>query len=322
MFSDDVFIKNIIKRKHSISEVYFSWGDFPNGRNNQLVHNQMLPWEAFNKQNNDLALLTENGIPINLLFNATCYGKESLSRKFFQKIGDTVDYISENYILKVVTTTSPVIANFIKNNFNSIEVRASVNLGIGSTEGMMYISDSFDSFYLKREYNRDFKKIKELKKWCDNNGKKLYALANSGCLNNCSAHMFHDNLVSHENEIAAMDNGFEFSGICSKFLKNEENLKMLLDCTGFIRPEDIGFYEEYFDSMKLATRVNINPLKILDAYIDKKGFNGNMLELLEPNHSSSVYPYILDNKQIDTFVDESGIKYKNIDKALIKLEGF
>lgn len=322
MFSDDVFIKNIIKRKHSISEVYFSWGDFPNGRNNQLVHNQMLPWEAFNKQNNDLALLTENGIPINLLFNATCYGKESLSRKFFQKIGDTVDYISENYILKVVTTASPVIANFIKNNFNSIEVRASVNLGIGSTEGMMYISDSFDSFYLKREYNRDFKKIKELKKWCDNNGKKLYALANSGCLNNCSAHMFHDNLVSHENEIAAMDNGFEFSGICSKFLKNEENLKLLLDCTGFIRPEDIGFYEEYFDSMKLATRVNINPLKILDAYIDKKGFNGNMLELLEPNHSSSVYPYILDNKQIDTFVDESGIKYKNIDKALIKLEGF
>lgn len=322
MFSDDVFIKNITKRKHSISEVYFSWGDFPNGRNNQLVHNQMLPWEAFNKQNNDLALLTENGIPINLLFNATCYGKESLSRKFFQKIGDTVDYISENYILKVVTTTSPVIANFIKNNFNSIEVRASVNLGIGSTEGMMYISDSFDSFYLKREYNRDFKKIKELKKWCDNNGKKLYALANSGCLNNCSAHMFHDNLVSHENEIAAMDNGFEFSGICSKFLKNEENLKLLLDCTGFIRPEDIGFYEEYFDSMKLATRVNINPLKILDAYIDKKGFNGNMLELLEPNHSSSVYPYILDNKQIDTFVDESGIKYKNIDKALIKLEGF
>lgn len=322
MFSDDVFIKNIIKRKHSISEVYFSWGDFPNGRNNQLVHNQMLPWEALNKQNNDLALLTENGISINLLFNATCYGKESLSRKFFQKIGDTVDYISENYILKVVTTTSPVIANFIKSNFNSIEVRASVNLGIGSTEGMMYISDSFDSFYLKREYNRDFKKIKELKKWCDNNGKKLYALANSGCLNNCSAHMFHDNLVSHESEIAAMDNGFEFSGICSKFLKNEENLKLLLDCTGFIRPEDIGFYEEYFDSMKLATRVNINPLKILDAYIDKKGFNGNMLELLEPNHSSSVYPYILDNKQIDTFVDESGIKYKNIDKALIKLEGF
>ena len=322
MFSDDVFIKNIIKRKHSISEVYFSWGDFPNGRNNQLVHNQMLPWEAFNKQNNDLALLTENGIPINLLFNATCYGKESLSRKFFQKIGDTVDYISENYILKVVTTTSPVIANFIKSNFNSIEVRASVNLGIGSTEGMMYISDSFDSFYLKREYNRDFKKIKELKKWCDNNGKKLYALANSGCLNNCSAHMFHDNLVSHESEIAAMDNGFEFNGICYNFLKNEKNLKLLLDCTGFIRPEDIGFYEEYFDSMKLATRVNINPLKILDAYIDKKGFNGNMLELLEPNHSSSVYPYILDNKQIDTFVDESGIKYKNIDKALIKLEGF
>ena len=33
---------------------------------------------------------------------------------------------------------------------------------------------------------------------------------NSGCLNNCSVHVFHDNLVSHESEIAAMDNRCAF----------------------------------------------------------------------------------------------------------------
>ncbi len=31
LFSDNSFIDSIIKRKHSVSEVYFSWGDFPNG---------------------------------------------------------------------------------------------------------------------------------------------------------------------------------------------------------------------------------------------------------------------------------------------------
>ena len=37
---------------------------------------------------------------------------------------------------------------------------------------------------------------------CDAEGKELYMLANSGCLNNCSAHVFHDNLVAHEAQIA------------------------------------------------------------------------------------------------------------------------
>ena len=322
LFLNDDFIENIIERKDSISEVYFSWGDFPNGRNNQLIHSEMAPIEATKKQDYDLAKLATNNIPLNMLFNATCYGKDSQSRAFFQKIGDTVDYIEKNYILKTITTTSPLIAEFIKSNFNSLDVRASVNLGIGSIEGMEYVAEYFDSFYLKREYNRDFIKIREMKNWCDNNGKQLFALANSGCLNNCSAHTFHDNLVSHESEISAMDNGFSFNGICSKFLKNKNNLEHLLDYTGFIRPEDIYLYENFFTSLKLATRINQNPLRILKAYIDEHSFNGNILELLEPNHSAAVYPYILSNKLIETDMDEKRVRYTNINKALIKLEEF
>ena len=32
-FGDDALVSEIIKNKDYISEVYFSWGDFPNGRN-------------------------------------------------------------------------------------------------------------------------------------------------------------------------------------------------------------------------------------------------------------------------------------------------
>ena len=280
----------------------------------------MHPWEAQQKQIFDLDLLAKENISVNLLLNATCYGKDSQSRAFYEKIGDIIDYLSSRYLLTSVTTTSPLIAGFIHRNFNGIDVRASVNMGIGTIEGMDYVADCFDSFYLKREHNRDFSVIRKLKSWCDDNGKKLYALANSGCLNNCSAHTFHDNLVSHEQDISVMDNAFTFEGICGKYLKNPENLRSLLDITGFIRPEDVELYEGLFPAMKLATRVSSNPIGIMEAYIERKRHIGSVLDLLEPNHTKTIYPYFLENSQILSKVSNNVLIYNNIENALIKLE--
>ena len=67
---------------------------------------------------------------------------------------------------------------------------------------MKYLEKDFCGFYMKRELNRDFEMIEKLHGWCKENGKKFYLLANSGCLNFCSAHNFHDNLVAHEEEIS------------------------------------------------------------------------------------------------------------------------
>ncbi len=320
LFNNDLFVDKIIDLKNSISEVYFSWADFPNGRNNQLKQKQLNPIQAQQKQMADLKKLSDEGISFNLLFNATCYGKYSQSRVFFEKIGDTVDFIIKSYGLSSVTTTSPLIAKFIKNNFPDIDVRASVNMSVGSIDAMEYIKDCYDSFYLKRELNRNFSEIRKLKSWCDENGKKLYALANSGCLNNCSAHTFHDNLVSHEDEISKMDNAFLFEGVCHNFLKNEKNLFTILECTSFIRPEDVYLYEDLFSSMKLATRVNSNPIRILEAYIDKKSFTGSALDLLEPNHTGTIYPYILQNDKINREISSDELKYTNTKESLIKLE--
>ena len=100
--------------------------------------------------------------------------------------GDTVDELRELYNLASVTTTSPLIARFIKENF-TLQTRASVNMSIGAIEGFEYVLDLFDSFYLAREYNRDLKKIKEIRSFLKSKGKGLYGLANSGCLKNCSA---------------------------------------------------------------------------------------------------------------------------------------
>ena len=294
---DDGFVREIIKNKDHIYEVYFSWADFPNGRNNQLRKEGFTPWEAQAKQMSDVALLSQNGLKLNLLLNGNCYGRNSQSREFFNKVGETVDFISGNYGLQSVTTTSPLIAKFIHNNFEEIEVRASVNMSIGTVEGMDYMADVFDSFYMQREYNRNLEKIKELKSWCDQNDKKLFMLANSGCLNNCSAHTFHDNLVSHESDISAMDNGYDFQGACWEYLSKADKKEKYLSITNFVRPEDIHLYEHFFEAAKLATRVNSNPVGVLNAYIKGK-HSGNVMDLLEPNHSGVWYPYVVENSKI------------------------
>ena len=297
---DNTLIDAILKNKNKISEVYFAWEDFPNGRNT-LANSDLGLYEAREKQAEDFKRLFEEGIGFNLLLNGNCYGKNAQSRSFFFKIGDAADYLKEKYSLSTVTTTSPLIAKFFKQNFPEIEVRASVNMEIGEVEGMDYISEYFDGFYLKREYNRDIEKIIFAREWCNKNSKKLYGLANSGCLNFCSAHIFHDNLVAHENEIAQMDNAYQFEGQCFDYLKQSKKRENWLRLTNFIRPEDVKLYEELFDGMKLATRVNSNPARIIDAYC-KASFSGAVTELLEPNHSAVFYPTVIENKKIpETF---------------------
>ena len=314
------FLDAILSNKESIYEVYFAWDGFANGRNTTYIADDFGEWDAAQRKMSDLRVLSQNGIPLNLLFNATCYGAESLSKTFFERIGNTVDFAKNTFGAVSVTTTSPLIGKFIKENFPGTEVRASVNMSIGTVEGMDYVAPYFDSFYLKRELNRNFAAIRNLKEWCAENGKQLYALANSGCLNNCSAHVFHDNLVSHENELKKMDNGYVFQGICKEYLSDPEKLPSLLDITSFIRPEDTGLYEGLFPALKLATRVSSDPVRILKAYIENKKYVGSVFDLLEPNHTEAILPYFLENSRIVSQTTDDKLVYTGLENALWKLE--
>ena len=318
MRPDPDFLSQIISQKEQIHEVYFSWGHYPNGRSAQGMQQGFTQWEAYYRQEADIAMLAAAGLHMNLLFNATCYGASSQSKAFFDGIGNTVDYLTR-YNLTSVTTTSLLIARFLQENFPPLEVRSSVNMGIGTAEGFDYVKDYFDSFYLKRELNRDLRAIRQLKSWCDDHGKTLYGLANSGCLNHCSAHTFHDNLVSHEQEISKMDNGYAFEGVCRAFLKDPANHPKIIDRTGFIRPEDVDLYEDLFPALKLATRVSPNPLRILRAYTARH-YRGNILELLEPNHSGIFYPNVLENSRIISQVEDEKLLYSGLEDAIIHLE--
>ncbi len=306
--ANDAFIDSIIENKEHIREVYFSWGDMPNGRASLATVDGVTAFEKQQKMCADIERISAEGIELNLLLNANCYGADSQSRAFFCKIGDTADYIKKNFGLSTVTTSSILIAKFFRENFDELDIRASVNMEIGSIEGLEYVKDYFTSFYIKRECNRSKAALDAVKSWCDENGKQMYLLANSGCLNFCSAHTFHDNLVAHEAQISKMDNGYQFGGVCHDYLKaHPENA---VKNTNFIRPENITLYEEYTDAVKLATRVNPSPVNVLKAYI-KGRYVGGINRLLEPDHSGILYPTVLENSK---FPKEFATKVMSCDK--------
>ena len=159
----DAFLNRILANREKISEVYFSWGAMPSGRSAMGLGQDRTPWEAEEQQRRQLRQIAEAGIGLNLLLNANCYGADSLSRSFFQSTGDLVDQLKNEWNLVSVTTTSPVIGRFLRQNFEGLEVRASVNMEIGTPEGMDYLTDSFDSFYIKRELNRDMAALRKLR---------------------------------------------------------------------------------------------------------------------------------------------------------------
>jgi hypothetical protein len=288
------FREFLLKNKESISEVYFPWSDMPNGRNPFTVNEHFQPWEAQRRLVDDLRACASAGIGLNLLLNGNCYGQHSLSKYLFQTVGDIIDYLSDTMGLKSVTTTSPVLGAFIRKNRPHIEVRASVNMGIGTIRGMDYVAESFDGYYLAREHNRNAERIEELHAWCEARGKKLHLLANSGCLADCSAHTFHDNLVAHENEIRKMDNAVKFRGACWDYFGSREKWMSLVRDESWIRPEDLYLYEKWFPAVKLATRANANPIRVMRSYIAGR-HEGSLPDLLEPNHSEALYPWVLEN---------------------------
>ena len=282
-------------REH-ISEVFFAWQDIATGRSAVATRHGYTDWSAQARTEEELRAIRQMGVKLDLLFNGTCYGEYAISEKLANTVVSVIAHLEEiGCGVDIVTTASLAIAHTVKKYFPKIEVRASVNMRIGTVKGMEYLSDLFDSFHVQREYNRDLAHLRMLKEWADRSGKKLIMLANSGCFANCSGQSFHDNLVAHEAEICEVKNLNDFMPyVCWRSLKNRENWHMLLENT-WVRPEDIHHYEGIFDTVKLATRMHALPGLVIDAYA-RACFIGNTLDLFEPGFGRAIAPYIISNR--------------------------
>lgn len=281
--------------RDSISEVFFPWQDFATGRSPVATRHGFTDWTAQARTEEELKKIKAMGIKLDLLFNGNCYGQYAISEKLANSVCSVIAHLEEiDCGVDIITTASPAIAHTVKKHFPKIEVRASVNMKIGTVKGMQYLSDLFDSFHVQRDYNRNIPHLKMLKEWADQNGKKLIMLANSGCFRDCSGQIFHDNLVAHESEVCEVENIKDFTPyVCWRALKDRKNWPMLLQNT-WVRPEDLHHYEGIFDTVKLATRMHTHPGMVIDAYVRRK-YYGNTLDLFEPGFGRAIAPYVMDN---------------------------
>ncbi len=281
-------------REH-IGEVYFPWGDLPSGRAPLSRRRGYTDWTAQQRLEQDLRELRGMGIGLDLLFNANCYGAYAVSQHLENQIVSILDHLGEAVGgVETVTTTSPAVAYVIKRTFPEVEVRASVNMRIGTVEAMQYVATVFDSYHVQRDFNRDLGHLHELRAWADDNGKRLYLLANSGCLRFCSGQSFHDNLVAHESEI---DETLKIEGyaphVCWNHLRDASHRAVVLQAT-WVRPEDLHHYDALFPIVKLATRMHARPRAVLQAY-SRRRYRGNLLDLFEPGFAPAFAPDIIDN---------------------------
>ncbi|MDD4689322.1 MAG: hypothetical protein PHE51_06210 [Eubacteriales bacterium] len=293
--NESTFVSIVDKYKESICEVYFPWVNIPSGRGSISDQCGYIDWSAQNQLVADLKEIKKMGIKLNLLLNGNCYGAKSMSEAFYNEISSVLDYLSyEDCDVDIVTTTSPAVAFMIKRYSPDIDVRASVNMRIGTVKGMEYTKHLFDSYYINRDFNRDMERIKQLKAWADDNGKKIYILANSGCMRECSFQTFHDNMVAHNEEIMHTNNIKNFVPYaCWNYIKSQENWVSILQNT-WIRPEDVQNYEPYVDMMKLATRMHTLPSMVIKAYVNQE-YHGNLLDLFEPGYGPALAPYVMAN---------------------------
>ena len=282
--------------KGSVREIYFAWPSAPSGRAPLGSGHGAFNWNAQRILEEDLLELRRMGFALDILFNASCYGAEASSQALEREIISIMEQIGGLCGLpEIATTASFAVAAIIKRRFPGIDVRASVNMKLGSVQAMSYASAFFDSFHLQRDLQRDLNHAGELAAWCHANGKKLCLLANSGCLRFCPAQAFHDNLVAHEAEASKLIPLADFSPILchSVVQRGDSSIAELLKAT-WIRPEDLHRYEGVADVVKLATRLHSHPEIVASAYVNGC-FEGNLLDLLEPGFSSLIAPRWLDN---------------------------
>ena len=279
-------------REH-ISSVYFS----PPGA---VSARSVIPEDEAADMIRELRFIREQGVSLTMLFNANCYGDGAVSSGFRQGVVDTVGRMLDQLDISDVTTTSPFVARVIKQAFPGIRVCASVNMWIGTIQAMEYLGDDFNGYYIQREYNRNFSRIRQLHDWCQTHGKELRLLANSGCLYMCPFHTFHDNLVAHEGGASRLDNAYsDQPSPCWDMmyrLPDAQAAAVFLQ-ESWIRPEDIVHYEPYFSEIKLATRMHSNPRRVVAAYARGR-FRGNMMDLTEPSYSRRFSRHILDASRV------------------------
>ena len=273
-----------------IKEVFFAWpgvtasrpmDDWTTERTAQIV--------------SDLKWARANGIELDAIFNAACYGDISLSDELADHVTERLHDMEKHGLFpNHLTTTSPFIATVVRQRVPQLKVRFSINMDIDSEIALKYVDELFDSFYAGRNDHRRLDYVERMGKWAREHGKMMGLQANSGCLRNCPFHQFHNNLHGHNRmKQSAAGEKFGFSVFRCRTNYERGNYEDFLRAI-WIRPEDLPLYEPHVGVVKLATRRHPNPAEIVRAYATYS-YDGDLAAIMDPFFK---FPKSVDNKAL------------------------
>jgi len=287
-FENESFVDVCAPHVERIKEVFFAWPGV-------LASRPMDDWTPERRAQiiSDLKWARDNGIELDTIFNASCYGDIAISDTLADLVTAKLDEMDAVGLFpEHLTTTSPFIATVIRKRFPSVKVRFSINMDIASEIALKYVDELFDEFYAGRNDHRSVDYVKRMGEWARDHGKMMGIQANSGCLRNCPFHQFHNNLHGHNRMgQSAAGERFAFSVFRCRTNYERGNYEDFIRAI-WIRPEDLPLYEPHVGVVKLATRRHPNPRKIVEAYANCS-YDGDLAEIMDPCYK---FPMIIDNR--------------------------
>ena len=195
-------------------------------------------------------LLDKHGIAFNYLINGSCMGNREWTGSWQRKIMSLLGKIQDMGIRRV-TVSTPFLLELVKKRFPEFKVRVGIYAQVDTLSRAKFWEDSgADTITLESfSINRDFGRLASIRKSvkCD-----LQLIANHACLPNCPMQSYHQNGFAHasdNSDVLFIDYCFLR---CSR--KRLEDTSLFIKA-GWIRPEDLGVYEELgYTTFKLLER--------------------------------------------------------------------
>jgi collagenase-like PrtC family protease len=228
-----------------------------------------------------IKLVKEGGRKFNYLLNASCLDNREFTRSGQREIRKLLSWL-DSIDVDVITVTNPYLGYLIKKEYPKFELSVSA---LATVDNMRKINFwlteigadkiTLDSYNI----NRNFPLLKRL---CSEANCELYLLANESCMYNCPFKMYHTNFVSHTSQKYHSLKGFGIDWYLLNcrhrlFTQPAELIK-----SNWIRPEDVGYYEDLgISGLKIVDRSRQTKqiLLTLKAYLQRK-FDGNLMDLL------------------------------------------
>lgn len=328
--------KDLLARlnKENIAEIYGKLKEDIFGGGRSSVY---LPYVSKKEVKEFVSSAHNLGLKFNYLLNSLCLSNMEWTPKGQRQIRGFLDWLAQIGV-DSVTVSLPYLLQMIKKCYPALEVNVSINTDINSlTKAQTWEDLGADQLTLSLNLNRDFETLKQIRK---NVKCRLQLIANLLCLHNYPFCTYHYISTSHNSQTSSKINKdlyFTYYQLQCRSLSLSEPYRII--SSGWIRPEDLKYYEEIgIDRIKLIDRRMKTELilRAVEAY-SARSYEGNLFDLFlyrttrensqfSKNFIRRFFDYFFSSRNLNVLRIYKEMRYLQVQDSIYldnrKLDGF